>query len=94
MDRRELRQYEAYKSEAQSLREENRFLRYDRDGYRRDWYRTRQRVNTLGERVEKLEAENRRLRRRVKELTAAACPPAPAREPPPPFVKPPARGRR
>ena len=52
MDRRELRQYEAYKSEAQSLREENRFLRYDRDGYRRDWYRTHQRVNTLGERVD------------------------------------------
>jgi hypothetical protein len=85
MDRRELRQYEAYKSEAQFLRDENRFLRQERDVYRRDWYRSGLRVGALEERVGKLEAENRRLRRRVKELTAAASPPAPARESPPPF---------
>ena len=94
MDRRELRQYEAYKSEAQFLRDENRFLRQERDVYRRDCYRSGLRVGALEERVGKLEAENRRLRRRVKELTAAASPPAPARESPPPFVKPSARGRR
>jgi len=32
MDGRELEQYEAWKQEAQSLRAESRFLRYDRDG--------------------------------------------------------------
>jgi chromosome segregation ATPase len=73
MDRRELEAYEAWKQEAQSLRQENRWLRYDRDGYRRDWYRASRRVGVLEERVGKLEAENRRLRTRVKELTAAAA---------------------
>ena len=91
MDRRELAQYEAWKSEAQSLRDENRFLRQERDAYRRDWYLASRRVEALGERAAELEAENQRLRRRVKELTAAAASPAP---PPPAFVKPPARGRR
>jgi hypothetical protein len=95
MDRRELREYESWKGQAQSLRDENRWLRYDRDGYRRDWYHARQRVNTLSERVEKLGAENRRLRRRVKELTAAASPGGCGPDTtPPPFVKPPVRGRR
>lgn len=31
MDRRELRQYEAWKAEAQFLRDENRYLRQERD---------------------------------------------------------------
>jgi len=95
MDRRELRQYEAWKGQAQFLRGENSFLRQERDVYRRDSYESGLRVGALEERVGKLEAENRRLRRRVKELTAAA------RDgqgddvaAPPSFVKPPARGRR
>jgi hypothetical protein len=58
MDRRELRQYEAWKAEAQFLRDENRFLRQERDVYRRDSYRSGLRVGVLEERVGKLEAEN------------------------------------
>jgi len=93
MDRRELAQYEAWKSEAQSLRDENRFLRQERDVYRRDCYHSGVRVGALEERVGKLEAENRRLRRRVKELTAAASP-GPCSDPAPPaWVKPSVRGR-
>lgn len=95
MDRRELRAYEAFKQEAQSLRHENRWLRYDRDGYRKDWYHASQRVGVLEERVSKLEAENRRLRTRVKELTlsAAAAASADAHVAPPPFVRPAVGGR-
>ena len=98
MDRRELREYEARTQEVWSLRRENQFLRYDRDGYRKDWYHASRRAGVLEDRVGKLEAENRRLRRRVRELTAAAA--AAAASPagrcadPPPFVKPPARGGR
>ena len=95
MDRRELRQYEAWKSEAQSLRAENRHLRLELMACRPALYRADQRVADLRERVEGLSAENRRLRRRVKELTAAASSatgPAPAS--PPSFVKPSVRGRR
>ena len=95
MDRRELRQYEAWKSEAQSLRAENQHLRLELMACRPALYRADQRVADLRERVEALSAENRRLRRRVKELTAAASSsPGPAAAPCPPLVKPPARGRR
>jgi transposase len=73
MDGRELKLYNARTMEAQFLRSENRFLRQERDGYRRDWYFTQQRVNALQERVDKLDAENRRLRQQVKELTAATA---------------------
>lgn len=93
MDRRELRQYEAWKEQAQFLRGENRFLRQERDVYRRDCYHSGVRVGVLEERVGELEAENRRLRRRVKELTAAASP-GPCSDPAPPaWVKPSVRGR-
>ena len=92
MDRRELEAYEAFKQEAQSLRQECRWLRYDRDGYRKDWYHASQRVGVLEERVAKLEAENRRLRTRVKELTLSAAS-SDGHVAPPPFVKAPARGR-
>ena len=95
MDGRELRQYEAWKLEVQDLRAGNQHLRLELMACRPALYRAGQRVGVLEERVGKLEAENRRLRRRVKELTAAA------RDgqglgvaAPPPFVKPPARGRR
>jgi transposase len=99
MDRRELRQYEAWKEQAQFLRGENSFLRQERDVYRRESYESGRRVGVPEERVGKLEAENRRLRRRVKELTltaaAAPCDGGAAAAPStPPFVKPPARGRR
>ena len=95
MDRRELRQYEAWKVEVQDLRAENQDLRLELMACRPALYRADQRVADLRERVEELSAENRRLRHRVKELTAAARDgrgdDAAA---PPPFVKPAARGRR
>src|SRR5438876_7591391 len=96
MDRRELRQHEALKQEVQFLRDESRFLRLGRDQYRKDWYVASCRIGVLEERVAKLEAENRQLRGRVKELTAAAAssPPGPAPASTPPFVKPSVRGRR
>jgi hypothetical protein len=73
MDGRELlKRYDAYKQEAQNLRDENRFLRFDRDGYRLEWWHAQERINTLSERIEKLEAENRRLKQQVKELTEAS----------------------
>jgi hypothetical protein len=73
MDGRELlKRYDAYKQEVQFLRDESRFLRGERDQYRKDWYYARQRINTLEDRAQKLEEENRRLRQQVKELTAAA----------------------
>jgi transposase len=96
MDRRELRQYEAWKQEVQSLRAENQHLRLELMACRPELYRAGRRVADLEERVGKLESENRRLRRRVKELTAAARDGQGdgAAAAPPSFVKPPARGRR
>jgi transposase len=96
MDRRELRQYEAWRDEAQFLRGENQHLRLELMACRPALYRAGRRVADLEERVEKLGAENRRLRRRVKELTAAAAgatAPPDGRAAAPPFVKPSARGR-
>src|SRR3989442_9702389 len=95
MDRRELRQHEALKQEVQFLRDESRFLRLGRDQYRKDWYVASCRIRVLEERVAKLEAENRQLRGRGKELTpAASSPPGPAPASTPPLVKPSGRGRR
>ena len=95
MDRRELRQYEAWKAEAQSLRAQNQHLRLELMACRPELYHAGRRVGELEERVAKLEAENRRLRRRVKDLTAAAGAgagagagaDAKAPSSPPPFVK-------
>lgn len=100
MDGRELlKRYDAYKQEAQSLRDENRFLRGDRDHYRREWFFTQERLSQSQEANRKLREENRRLRQQNHELTAAAR--APGREPdaktpPPDWIKPsvPARRRR
>jgi transposase len=100
MDRRELQQYEAWKSEVQVLRDENRHLRLELNACRPELYHAGRRVGELEERVAKLEAENRRLRRRVKELTASASASASsgsaaeAKAPPPPFVKPNVKPKR
>jgi transposase len=91
MDRRELRQYEAWKAEAQALRDENQHLRLELRACRPELYHAGLRVGELEDRVATLEAENRRLRQQVKELTAvaAACPPPTLSSSPslPPFVK-------
>jgi uncharacterized protein (UPF0335 family) len=90
MDDRESKLYDQRTQEVQFLRRENQFLRSDRDHYRREWYFANERNNALKERIEKIEAENRRLKQQNKELTAAA--PADGK-PAPGFVKP-AVGRR
>lgn len=95
MDGRELKQYESWKQEVQRLRGENQHLRRELDTYRPAWYRASVRIDKLQQRVEKLTAENKLLKQRVKELTldgrqgeAGDAASAPS------FVKPPAAGRR
>jgi len=72
MDGRELKQYERFKQEAQFLRSENQHLRRELDTYRPAWYRASVRIDKLEQRVEKLTAENKALRQKVKDLTLAA----------------------
>jgi hypothetical protein len=93
MDGRELKLYKQRLAEAQFLRDENRFLRGERDQYRKSWYTVQQRVNTLEERTQKLQDENRRLRQQVKELTAAAQQ-SESRDPSPAIKLPTAKRRR
>ena len=95
MDGRELKQYERWKEEVQFLRGENQHLRRELDTYRPAWYRASVQIDKLQQRVEKLDAENKQLKQRVKELTVAARAVSGA-EPvsAPPFVKPPAGKRR
>lgn len=91
MDGRELKLYTQRMQELAFLRPENVFLRGDRDHYRKEWFFASQRINILEERVEKLLAENSRLRQQNLELTAAARTQAVGK---PDFVKPPAVRRR
>jgi transposase len=78
MDGRELKQYERFKQEAQFLRSENQHLRRDLDTYRPAWYQAWVRVGKLEQRVEKLTAEIKALRQKVKDLTLAAEPSKPS----------------
>ena len=73
MDGREWKQYEHWKQEAQFLRGENQHLRRQVDTYRPVWYRASVRINELQQRVEKLAAENRLLKQKVKDLTLSAA---------------------
>ena len=52
MDGRDLKLYEQRNEEVQSLRSENRFLRDDRDHYRKEWLFAKERNNPLKERFE------------------------------------------
>src|SRR2546426_2789912 len=74
MDGRELKLFEERTAEAQARRDENHFLRHDRDRFRRAAHASDRRVVALEARVGRLAAENPRLRQRVKELTDAAAP--------------------
>ena len=95
MDARELKQYESWKEEVQRLRAENQHLQREVDTYRPAWYRASVRIDKLEQRVEKLDAENKRLKQQVKELTLAARQSATTGAAPPPLVvKPPAGKRR
>jgi hypothetical protein len=75
MDGRELEQYERFKQEAQFLRSQNQHLQRELDTYRPAWYRSSVRIDKLEQRVKKLEAENKALRQKVKDLTLAAASP-------------------
>jgi hypothetical protein len=75
MDGRELKQYERFKQEAQFLRSQNQHLQRELDTYRPAWHRSSVRIDKLEQRVKKLEAENKALRQKVKDLTLAAASP-------------------
>ena len=99
MDGRELRIFEKWKAEAHFLRDENRFLRGERDVFRVGLYHAGQRVADLEAANTALAAENQTLARRVEELTARLRDSAgddTAGDDLPAFVKPnkPARRRR
>jgi hypothetical protein len=72
MDGRELKFFNERTQEAQRLRDENRFLRGDRDHYRKECFFLQQRVNQVQERNGKLLEENRRLRQQNQELLSVA----------------------
>src|SRR4051794_38700976 len=73
MDRRELLQYERFKEEAQFLRSEVQHLKREVDTYRPSWYRAAGRIDKLKQQVQKLKAENKLLKQKVKDLTLAAA---------------------
>jgi hypothetical protein len=70
MDGRELRVFEKWKAEVQFLRDENRFLRGERDAIRVEQFHASQRLAELEAANAGLAAENQTLARRVEELTA------------------------
>jgi hypothetical protein len=71
MTRREHQRLDELTREVPFLRDENRFLRQDRDHYRREWYFTQQRLNQVQEANQELREENRRLKQQNRELTAS-----------------------
>ena len=73
MDGRELKQYERFKQEAQFLRSQNQHLQRELDTCRPAWYRSSVRIDKLEQQVEKLKAENKALKQKVKDLTLAAA---------------------
>jgi transposase len=93
MNGREREQYECWKEEVQRLRAENQHLRREVDTYRPAWYRASVRIDKLEQQVESLDAENKLLKRQVKELTLAARSQGDAQAAGP-AVKPPAAPRR
>jgi transposase len=73
MDGRELKQYERFKEEAQFLRSQSQHLQRELDTYRPAWYRASVRIDKLEQQVEKLKAENKALKQKVKDLTLAGA---------------------
>jgi hypothetical protein len=72
MDGRELKQYERWKREVQFLRAQNQHLELELAALRPESHRAWQRVDVLEQKVQRLSAENKRLKQQVKELTRAA----------------------
>jgi transposase len=85
MDGRDLKIYSERAMEVQSLRDENRFLRGDRDWLRAQMFHANERFAELEERHARVVEENRLLQRRVEELTRTVA--ASDLPPPPAFVK-------
>jgi hypothetical protein len=70
MDARELQQYERWKSEVQFLRGQNQDLRLELNAMRPALYRADQRIDRLEQSNRKYRDENKRLKRKLKDLTA------------------------
>jgi len=73
MDGAELKEYERFKEEAQFLRSQNQHLQRELDTYRPAWYRASLQVDKLSQQVQKLKAENKILKQKVKDLTLAGA---------------------
>jgi transposase len=91
---RETKQYEQWKQEVQFLRGRNQHLERELMTYRPAWYRASVRIDKLEQRVEKLAAENKLLKQKVKDLTLAARQPPQESDRATPPVKPSAARRR
>jgi transposase len=72
MDGQELKAYERFKEEAQSYRARCRDLEIDLQVVGPQLYRANQKIHRLEQRVEKLAAENKLLKQRLKEVALAA----------------------
>ena len=91
MDGRELKQYERWKAEVQSLRDENRHLRLELNACRPELYRAHQRIDWLERRNRTYRDENERLKQKLAELTMKLK--SKPKPPPPAFVKPNVRAK-
>lgn len=69
MDGQELKQYERWKEEVQSLRSENQHLRLELMACRPELYRADQKIDRLEQRLAKLSAENKIFKRKLADLT-------------------------
>src|SRR5437773_6524782 len=69
MDGRELKLWEAWKQEIQFLRGENQHLRLELNACRPRLYRADQKIERLEQRVGKLAVENRKLKRKLADLS-------------------------
>jgi transposase len=94
MDGRELKAYEHFKEQAQFYRARAYDLEAERRVTGPELHRAYQKIDRLEQRVEKLAAENRMLKQRLAEQTAAREQEAKADSLPAALVKPSAHGRR
>jgi len=71
MDGRELKQYQRWKEQAQSLRGENQHLRLELNACRPEFFRADQKIDRLEHRLEKVLAENKMLKQKLADLSGS-----------------------